>query len=212
MAVQRPLLEGRVEFIAPWGWTDELQSWSWPGAEGKPMAVRVYTSGDRVDLLLGGKPVASKKLTPADKMHAELTVDYAPGTLEAVAYKGDQIIARRKLETTGAAAKLQLVAEMPTGKSDRQALHYIRAEVLDAKGRVLPDDQRQISLAIDGPADLAAFGSANPLAVGSLQKPDAQSFRGAALAILRAQGRSGAVRIAAHSPGLASAATMLKLI
>jgi beta-galactosidase len=48
MAVQRPVPEGKVEKIANWGWSDELESWTWPGSEGKDLAVRFYTSGDRV--------------------------------------------------------------------------------------------------------------------------------------------------------------------
>ena len=33
MSVQRPVPEGKYEFVAPWGWSDELQNWSWAGFE-----------------------------------------------------------------------------------------------------------------------------------------------------------------------------------
>ncbi|HEX7853535.1 MAG TPA: glycoside hydrolase family 2 TIM barrel-domain containing protein [Sphingobium sp.] len=211
MAVQRPVPDGKYEYIANWGWSDELQSWTWPGAETKPLLVSLYTGGDRVELRLNGAVVGQKTLTPADKMHTEFAVPYAPGVLEAVAYDRGKLIGRRRLETVGPAARLRLVAEPHGGGSDRQSVSYVRAEVLDAQGRVLPDDQRTVRLTVDGPAELIGFGSANPLATGSLQKPEAQTYRGRALAILRSQGETGTVRVRASAEGLSSATAELIL-
>jgi beta-galactosidase len=211
MAVQSPVPDGKSEFVAMWGWSDELQSWNWPGMEGKPLAVRLYTPGDRVDLLLNGKSVGSKALNAADKMKAELTVPYTPGTLEAVAYRGSKVIGRRELATVGGPAKLRLVAEQAKHSSDRQALSYVAIEVLDVQGRVIPDEARKIALTVDGPAELVGFGSANPQAVGSFQSREAQSYRGRALAILRSKGKSGTVRVEARSEGIAGGVTTLKL-
>ena len=148
--------------------------------------------------------VASWREKAPDKMKAEFAVPYAAGMIEAVAYKGGRVVGRRKLVTVGAAAKLRLAPERSSARSGRQALAFVPIEVLDRQGRVLPEEQRSVTLTIEGPAELAAFGSANPLAVGSLQATGAQTFRGRALAILRSKGR-GAVRIEARSPGLISA-------
>jgi beta-galactosidase len=211
LAVQRPVPEGKVERISNWGWSDELESWSWAGCEGKPLAVRLYTPGDRVELFLNGAKVGEKALTSADKIRAEFKVPYAPGVLEAVAYKAGAVIGRKRFETAGPAARIRLVPERATGRSDRQALHYVRIEVLDARGRPRPDDKLRISLSVDGPADLAGFGSANPHAVGSFQASEAETFHGKALAILRARGGKGSVRVTARGPGLAPVSTMLRL-
>jgi beta-galactosidase len=64
MAVQRPVPAGRTEVVSPWGWSDELRSWTWPGNEGKTLKVRVYSSGDQVRLLLNGKEVGVKPVSP----------------------------------------------------------------------------------------------------------------------------------------------------
>jgi beta-galactosidase len=60
---------------------------------------------------------------------------------------------------------------------------------------LVPDAMVKVSLAVDGPAELIGFGSANPLAVGSFQSNETQTYRGRALAILRAKGSRGAVRV-----------------
>lgn len=211
MAVQRPVPAGKVESISNWGWSDELQSWSWAGSEGKELAVRVYTAGDRVELLLNGTKVGEKALGASDKMRGEIRLPYAPGVLEAVAYQGSKVIGRKRFETIGAAAKLRLTPERAKGRSDRQALHYVAVDVLDAQGRRVPDEKRKIALSVEGRADLVGFGSANPFAVGSFQSPEAESFHGRAMAILRAKGTKGVVRLTVQSDGLEPATTMMRL-
>jgi len=212
MSVQRPVPEGKVEFIAPWGWSDELQNWSWTGFESKPLAVRLYSSGDRVDLLLNGKQVGTKTLAASDKKRAEFNILYAPGKLEAIAWRSGEVIGRRTLETVATPAKLRVTPERTKGIRDRQALHYIAIDILDAQGRIVPDEKRKLSLTIDGPADLIGFGSANPLAVGSFQARKAESFHGRAMAILRSRGTPGTVRIEARAEGLQGAATTVRLV
>jgi len=211
MLVQRPIPEGQKEFIAPWGWRDELPSWTWPDAVGKPLAVRLYTAGDRVDLLVNGTSLGTKALTPKDKGIAEFAVPYAPGMLEGVAYRGGKQIGRQRLETVGAAARLRLTPEPGAARADRHGLSYIGIELLDAKGRVIPEGEVAVELAVSGPARLIGFGSANPFAVGSFQSSAAKTFRGRALAILRATGSAGTVRIEARAAGLQGGTAMIRM-
>ena len=55
MLVHRPITENMQEVIAPWGFPDELKSWTWPGQEGKKIHVHVYTRSKLVKLELNGK-------------------------------------------------------------------------------------------------------------------------------------------------------------
>ena len=212
IAVQPPLPPGMEERIPDWGWPDESPSWTWPGAESRPLSVRVYTSGDRIELRLNGAVVGSKTLTASDKMRAEVMIPYAPGVLEAVAYQGGTQIGRRRLSTVGAPAKLRLTNESPTGGFRRQALSYVSIEVLDAAGRLVPDAALKIELTLAGPAVLAGFGAGGPRATGSFQSHAAETFQGRALAILRGQGGKGAVRLRANASGLTPSETSVRFI
>jgi beta-galactosidase len=211
LAVQRPVPVGQVEVISQWGWSDELQSWSWPGVERQPLAVRVYTSGDKVELRLNGALVATRALSAGDKMRAEFAVPYAPGVLEAISWRQGVEIGRKRLETVGAPAKLRIRAERPQAGSGRRSLSYLVVDVLDALGRLTPDAAIKLSLDVAGPADLLAFGSANPLAVGSLQSNQAWTYHGRALAILRAKGSRGEVRVEARGDGHETGTVTLRL-
>ena len=211
MMVEPPVEDGKKAFIAPWGWANELASWNWPEGAAKPMTVRLYTSGDRVELRLNGRSLGEKRLTPADKMRVELSVPFTPGLLEAIAWRNGKEIGRRKLETVSTAARLRLTPEKMQVSNSRQSLAYVGIDILDAQGRQAINAATKISLTITGPAELVGFGSANPMAVSSFQSSEAQSFRGRALAILRGTGKSGRVRIEARAEGLAAATTTLRL-
>ncbi|MEY2927993.1 MAG: hypothetical protein RL367_2470 [Pseudomonadota bacterium] len=211
MAVQRPLAMGMSEAVGNWAWSDELQSWTWPESVGKLLTVRVYTRGDRVELLINGTKIAEKTLAAADKIRAEFHVPFAAGVIEAVAYQAGKVIGRKRLATVGPPALLRVSPAAPSARADRQALSYVAIDVIDAKGRIIPDDKRKISLSMSGPAELIGFGSANPVAVGSFQSNEAQCFHGRAMAILRSTGKPGTVRIEARSDGLKSATAMVKL-
>jgi beta-galactosidase len=205
VAVQRPLPEGVGERISPWGWRDELHSWTWQGQEGKLLNVRVYTLGDRVELTLNGRKVAEKAMTDADMATALLSVPYAPGKLIATAYRGGRRIGQRTLETAGAPAALRVRVDRPRIPAVRGELAHVTVEVVDGSGRLVPDAVTVIEAALTGPAELAAFGNANPRGVASFRQPVAKTWHGRALAILRPTGEAGALTLEVRAEGLRSA-------
>lgn len=197
MTVRRPAPDGTFAWTSNWGWPDEAASWTWPGYEGRALMLRVYTRAERVELHLDGRRIAERAMTAADKSVATFEVPYAPGTLEAVAYEGGRIVGRRQLVTTGPAASLRLMLEPLSGRGAGESLAYLRLEVLDAGGRVLPDDDRAVSLAVAGAGRLAALGNANPLTTGPIRSGKSRTFRGRALGIVRSTG-AGVVTVTAH--------------
>jgi beta-galactosidase len=211
LLVQRPVPSGQVESVTKWGWPDELQSWTWPGSEGQPLRVRVFTSGDRVEMRLNGAVIGANSLMAKDKMKAEFSVPYAAGVLEAIAWRNGEVIARKTLETVGRPARLRVAAERTKVSRNRDGLSFVTIDVLDTLGRLVPDATVALRLKLDGPAQLMGFGSANPLAVGSFQSNEAQSFQGRALAILRAKGVPGVVAVEVSGDGLAAGVTTMML-
>jgi beta-galactosidase len=211
MAVQRPIPEGYVERASGWGWSDELRSWTWPGFEGSPLTVRVYTRGDKVSLLLNGKEVGAKQLTPADALKAEFTVPYASGELKAVAYQGGQEIGNIAFATVGKAQKLVLTPDRPKMKASRDDLSYVMVKVVDDKGRLVPDAVVPVSFSLKGVGELAAVGSGNPREVASFRQPHRNTFHGMCVAVVRPAGSFGAIELRADSPGLEAATTQLEV-
>ena len=210
MAVQRPIPSGLIERPSDWGWSDELRSWTWPGFEGTPLNVRVYTQGDRVTLLLNGKEVGSKQLTIEDALEAEFPVPYSSGELRAIAYQGQEAIGSSVLLTVGAARTLKLTPDRTKLKACLDDLGYVMVTVVDSDGRQLPDAVIPVSFAISGPAELVAVGNANPKDIASFKQPHCSTFHGRCVVVVRPNGKEGTIEVRASSQGIDSATVTLE--
>ncbi len=203
MAVQRPIPTGKTEELSKWGWSDELRSWTWPGAVGKALKVRVYSSGDRVRLLLNGKQIGESPVSEKTKLRAEFEVPFVPGELKAVALKNGKEIAVLALKTVGKATKIVLKADRAQIRKNRNDLSFVTVEVQDAAGNVVPDAAVPIRFILRGPAELAGVGNANPKDMGSFRQPHRTTFRGRCLAIVRPTGTAGEISLRAEAAGFA---------
>jgi beta-galactosidase len=223
MAVQRPVPQGRTENVSGWGWSDELRSWTWPGSEGKTVKVRVYSSGDQVRLLLNGKEIGAKPVSPETDMGpdnapnqprgliAEFETPYEPGELKAIALSKGQPIAELFFKTVGKPAKLRLTADRASIRRDRNDLSYVTVEVVDQAGELVPDAVVPVSLSVSGAAELAAAGSASPKDVESFRRTRPKTFHGRCLAIVRPKGAVGTATVRAQADGLAPASIMVRV-
>jgi len=211
MAVQRPVPEGRTELISGWGYSDEMLSWTWPGSEGKTLKVRVYSSGDQVRLLLNGREIGVKPVSPETELKAEFDVPYAAGELKAVALSNGRQVAEVSFKTAGKPAKLRLKADRASIRRDRNDLSYVTVEVLDQAGELVPDAVVPVSITVSGAGELAAAGSANPKDVESFRRARPKTFHGRCLAIVRPKGVAGAVTVQAHAAGLPAASIVVQV-
>jgi beta-galactosidase len=211
MAVQRPLPSGYKEVVSRWGWTDELRSWTWPGMEGAPLNVSIYTRGDKVTLLLNGNQVGSKTLTELDAIMAEFKVPYAPGELKAVAYLDGTEIGSIAFTTAGNAHKLILRPDRARLNATRDDLSYVVAQVVDEAGRLIPDAIVPVTFSITGPAEIAAVGNANPQDVASFRLPRRNTFHGECAVVVRPTGTPGSIEVKAESRNLAPASITLEV-
>lgn len=209
MAVQRPIPEGRQELISPWGWSDELRSWTWPGHEGRPLKVRVYTAGDQVRLLLNGKEIGIQPVSAETKLKAEFEVPYAPGELRAIALAKGRPIAELAFKTAGPPARLRLRADRQSLRRDRRDLAFVTVEVLDQAGELVPDAVVPITFHLRGAGELAGVGNANPKDVASFRQPRTRTFHGKCLAVVRPTGSAGSIVLRAEAEGFPAATAAL---
>jgi beta-galactosidase len=182
--------------------------WNWSGREGEEIAVWVYSNCEEVELFLNGESIGQKSRTPYG--HLEWKVKYAPGRLLAKgSYKGKPIEAAR--ETTGEPAAIRLTADRSDLVADNTDLSVVKVEVVDAQGRVVPTAANKIAFALTGPGKLIGVGNGDP----SCHEPDKASsrsaFNGLAQAIVQSKHQEGEIRLTADSPGLKSAAMIVRV-
>ncbi len=203
MMVHAPIPAGLSETLSWWGWPDEAQSWSWPGQEGKPLQVSVYSRCDTVRLELNGKVVGEKPVSAATKLTVHFDVPYAAGELRAFGLIGGKLVAQTTLKTTGAPTAIRLTADRTTIRADRNDLSYVTVEVVDANGQRVPNADNVVRFSVSGAGELAAQGSGVPNEPASFRTPVRKVFQGRCLAILRPLGTgAGTITLHATADGL----------
>jgi beta-galactosidase len=202
--VHTPVPAGMKEITSDWGWPDEIPSWSWQGHEGEMMDIRVFTNYPVIRLELNGKIVAEKEIQAEDKLIANFTVPYTPGILKAMAMKDGKEVAYKQLITTGVPAKIKLTADRNKIRADRNDLSYVKIEITDALGNVVPDATIPVTLKVSGDGEIAGSGNACPYDMESFNNPVCKTYRGQALAILRPlrNKKSGSIALQAEAKGL----------
>jgi beta-galactosidase len=197
--VHRPIPEGKRETTSNWGFPDELKSWNWSGHEGEKFQVHVYTRSQHVKLELNGKIVGEQDVAMGESITATFEVPYESGKLVAICYDNGNETASQTLETTGKPVAVRLIADRTRIKAGRNDLSYVRAEIIDSDGNIVPDaDDIMVNFEVTGTGKVAGVGSGAPGDMSSFQQPRKKSYQGICLAIIQpiAPGKIGVRAIA----------------
>ncbi|GGI24461.1 beta-galactosidase GalA [Pedobacter mendelii] len=149
-------------YLKSW-WTDKptlhlLPHWNWKGSEGKPIEVKAYSNCDEVELFLNKKSLGKKRMEPNG--HLNWTVNYTPGTLEAVGFKNGKKILTDEVKTTSNPTHVSIIQEaIPIEKS---TLAILKVDVRDASNQAVPTAVNEIDFQISGPAKIIGVGNGNP--------------------------------------------------
>jgi hypothetical protein len=198
---------GRPVVRSAWRSTDAVESWSWRGCEGRPAEIEVYSGDDEIELILNGRSLGRRGAGARRGYRALFRTPYEPGELVAVGYRGGAPVSRSTVRSASGSLRLLLTAEQEVLVGDE--LGFVGICVVDADGvvEVLADDR--VTLEVDGPAELIAFGTAAPATTESFVGTTHTTFRGRALAVLRPTGEPGVIRLLARSATHGGAAVEL---
>ena len=162
------------------------------GIESKQQVV-TYTNADEVELILDGKSLGRQSNAKANPRQRNRIlwegVALDGGRLEAIAYNGNQPVARHRMEAAGRAVRLRVTPEDTEWEADGTDLMHLRVEAVDSKGRRVAVADDMLRFSVEGDARLVAVSNGD---INS-HEPDVASHRhlwnGSALVILRS-GRS----------------------
>ncbi len=197
MAVREPDgYRGTVK-TTMWGTWPTEESWTWPGWEGKPIEVEVYSQQPSVRLYLNGQLAGEQ---PTQEMKATFTLPYQPGTLRAEA--GGQ---HTDICTAGAPAAIRLTADRTRLTADGQSLAFITIEIIDSEGRVVPGADNLLTVSATGSASQLAVGNADVKDEDPYYDPQHHAWHGRALAVVRSTGKRGKSTLTVATKGLPAA-------
>jgi beta-galactosidase len=186
-----------------------MPHWTWPGREGELMRLRVFSNCEEAEILVNGLS-AGRKTCGSDWTEWELP--YAPGTLEAVAYRGGKEAAREIHKTAGAPAALVLSPEgwaEPLLRAGRTTV--VSVSVLDREGNPVPTADNSVTFELSGNGRLLGLGNGDPADHSLDAYPVRRLFAGKAAAFIKAGEGKDSLILRASSPGLAGAALEIRM-
>ncbi|MBC9823933.1 glycoside hydrolase family 2 TIM barrel-domain containing protein [Terrabacter sp. MAHUQ-38] len=205
LAVAPPRVDGYVVEAKAWTWTDTTASWTWDTPVGSPVHVEAYATGTDVEFRLNGDTVATVAVGSCRELVAEAQIPYQPGVLEAISYRDGQEVGRCALRTAAEPAHLSVEVDRSDLAANNQHLVHVELSLVDDGGVVNPIRDRQITIEVDGPAVLQGFGTGAPSTVEPFLDHTSTTYRGRALAVIRATGDTGQITVRAVADGLPEA-------
>ena len=208
--VRLPEPDGKKVLAAGWSVYPTQPNWTWPGSEGKPLTVEVYSGAERVRLYLNDQLIGEKPTGRDQQFKAAFEVPYAQGVLKATGLRGDQVVAESILQTVGNPIRLKLTADRTKLHADGQDLSFVTVEAVDDRGRLQMNSSQKVRFAMSGAGSLAAVGSGDGQSQNSYEGDTFNLFQGRALVVLRASRTSGQIKLSAAAEGLKSTSLLIE--
>ena len=202
IAVERLDRYGQSDNTNDWKYYDALDSWTWPGFEGKATMAHVLSASEEVELFLNGVSLGRRK---TEEHEAAFELSYAPGKLLAVGYTDGKEDGRFTLRTAGSPTKLGVSVDKTILSADGRGAAFVTAELLDENGLPSRFEARKVSVTVEGAGTLAGFGSAHPQCEGSYQDNTWETFDGRVMAVVRSTDKPGEIHIRISAEGCGEA-------
>lgn len=201
IAVERVDRYGMPHSQTAWMLKDNIASWTWPGYEGKPANVDIYSEAEEVELFLNGTSLGRKPAGEANGFTASYEMTYEPGELLAVGYTGGVQTGRFALKTADADVELQVTCEGEKLRADGEDLAFVTVRLVDRNGVENLNVVKEITVSVEGAGTLQGFGSADPRAVGSYDDMTWKTYDGYVMAVVRAGMEAGEIRVKFEAEG-----------
>ena len=133
-----------------------LGHWSYPASSGEQTVKTIYiiSNAESVELFVNGKSHGVNANPETGYVFAFPQVEFAPGSLRAIARNKGEVVGEQQLTTAGRPAHIRLTPILRPGglKADGHDVALIDFEVVDAKGQRCPTDYSRVDFTCTGPA------------------------------------------------------------
>ncbi|MGV9273051.1 glycoside hydrolase family 2 TIM barrel-domain containing protein [Streptomyces griseosporeus] len=171
-------------------------------ADGREYLETTEATGDDKTFTDGPRPGSyTSPNGSAGKLHLTWKVPFEPGELKAVARRGGKVVATDVLRTAGRPHAVRLTPDRDALPADGRSLLFVTAEIVDARGTVVPDAEHLITFDVRGGSP-AGLDNGRQESAERYQATTRTAFHGKALAIVRAGTKPGALKVTARADGL----------
>lgn len=187
-----------------WSWPALSEHWTFPGREGSRSFVHLvtFTNCETVELSLNGEWLGEQDLADNPDGMVEWYVPYEPGTLEAVATEGGEVVTTHELETAGEPATVDLAVDREAVDADGRDLAYVKATVRDGNGVRVPRADHEVRFGATGAGGIVGVDNGNLDSNESWVGTTRSAYHGRCFAVVQADREGGEVEITATADGL----------
>jgi beta-galactosidase len=133
------------------------------------------------------------------------SVNYAPGTLQAVAYKNGAVWGTDTVSTAGSPAAMVMQSPFSTLTADGESISPIAVTIVDAQGITCPTANNSVVFSVTGPGQIVGVGNGNPSNNQPENASQRSAFNGKCMVLVRHTSGYGTIVVTATSTGLTSA-------
>ena len=155
-------------YLKAW-WTNEpvlhiFPHWNLQGHEGQEVEIWAYSNCDEVELTVNGKKLGRQAMPKNG--HLKWKAVYQPGRRVATGYKNGKRILKQTIETTNPATKIVLTSDRGLITADGRDVAIVTVEILDNKGRIVPDACPMLTCTLEGDGRILGVGNGDPSYLG----------------------------------------------
>ncbi len=182
--------------------------WNWK--EGDTVDIwAYYNHADEVELFLNGQSLGVQKKS-GDDLHVKWRVPYKPGVVKAVSRKNGKVVLTKEIKTAGTPAKIILTADRSMIKADGNDLSFVKVNIVDKNGIVVPTADNLVRFTASGNGWIAGVDNGSETSMESFKASERKAMNGLCLAVLQSNGKKGPITLQAVSDGLAPASIILQ--
>lgn len=185
-----------------------LPHWTWPGREGLPTPVFVYTNYPSAELFINGKSYGRQtKLRDGEPENRYRLMwhnaIYEPGELKVVAYDSTgHAVAEKSVRTAGQPHHIELATDRHQLTADGKDLAYVTLRIVDKDGNLCPTDGRLVKFSVSGAGRYRASANGDPTCLDLFHLPQMHAFGGMLTVIVEAGEKPGRIQLKATAKGL----------
>ena len=200
-------------YLKSW-WTDEptlhiFPHWNLQGHEGETVELWTYSNCDEVELVVNGKKLGRQPMPKNGHLTWQAT--YEPGRVVAYGYRQGirKPVLVQTVETTQPAAVLAVSADRTEISADGRDVAVVTIEVLDRRGRRVPDACPELTFTLEGEGHILGAGNGDPMYLGADHPAERDcrqfsipAFNGLAQVLVQSGEVGSTITLRCQGPGL----------
>jgi beta-galactosidase len=191
---------------AMWSWPRMWRGWNYPTRD-VVRRVQTFTNCRTVELRRDGTSFGVREAAAYPNSTIEWLVPWHAGKLEAIGRNDPDgpALATDEIQTAGPPAKIVLKPDRVRVTADGQDICHIEANLVDDKGVLVPNDDRQITFTVTGAGKLAGTDNGDLRSNESYQGKQRTTRWGRCLAVVQSSRAPGEIHVSAQAAGLTGA-------